>query len=297
MSARTTSTADRAAAQRAGHAPSSPGPAPRPPAGALALVGAEFAKFFGTRTWLWSGLLLGALAFGATALVGVAAPYSDPPLPGLDTAAGVGVATGLLGMLVIVPALVGITAMGGEHQHGTAVPTFLAVPRRGRVLAAKLAAFTAVGAGYGTVAAVSGAAGIALASALTGTPLGAPAGAITAALAGTALAMTAYTLIGVAVGALLRNQLAALAALGAYLYFIDPVLTLLPVLGPVQPFLPRGATDALTGAGHLAAETAAQTGIPAPDLLPVGAAAAVLAAYALLAAAIAVALPMRRDVR
>ncbi|MFW5420140.1 ABC transporter permease [Nocardiopsis sp. CNT-189] len=262
----------------------------------IRLIGVEFAKFFATRTWMWTGALFAAAAFGMTAVVGIAGPTGNPPLPGPETEDGLAVAIGMPGMLVIIPALVGLTAMTGEYRHGTAVPTFLAVPRRWRVVAAKLAAFTAIGAGYGAVAAAAGGAGIALACAVLDVQAAAGTAAIATGLARGALAITAYTLIGVGFGALVRNQLAGLAVLGGYLYFIDPLLSFFPVLGPLQPFLPRGATDALTGFGALAERVAAESGIPAPDLLAPGPAALVLLGYALLAAAVAVALPVRRDV-
>ncbi|MFC7744235.1 ABC transporter permease [Nocardiopsis composta] len=232
------------------------------------LIGVEFAKFFATRTWMWTGALLAAAAFGLTAVVGVAGPTGTPPLPGPDTEEGLAIAVGLLGMLVIIPALVGLTAMTGEYRYGTAVPTFLAVPRRWRVVAAKLAAFTAIGAGYGAAAAAAGGAGIALACAVLDAPPAAGTAAIAGALARAALAMTAYTLIGVGFGALVRNQLAGLAVLGGYLYFVDPLLSFFPVLGPLQPFLPRGATDGLTGFGAMADRVAAEAGIASPTCSP-----------------------------
>src|SRR3990170_5633941 len=105
-----------------------------------ALIAGEFRKLFSTRLWLW--LLLGAMALAAlyaSLLIGfsedpdtMTAPLNSPE--GQRTL--LAVASGGANTLVAVLAAIGIT---GEFRHKTATATFLAIPQRGRVVAAKLA--------------------------------------------------------------------------------------------------------------------------------------------------------------
>ncbi|MFI7700004.1 ABC transporter permease [Nonomuraea sp. NPDC049480] len=261
-----------------------------------ALLAAEWTRLTRTRLWLW-GLLA---ALGSGALVGLLALVGPenftPPLPGLDTAQGTHVLLGLLGFTVFAPALLGTIAVSAEYRHRTITTTTLFAPRRWTWLAAKLAVYTGTGLAYGAIAAtVAGAAlfGVVM---LKGITLGLPALTVTALLARIALTMAVYTLLGVAVGALLRNQVTALVAVGAYFYMIEAALMLIPGIKVLYPYLPGGATAALTGFTYLADAIASQTGTSAAHLLSAPAGAAVLVCYALIAVAVAVAAPLRRDI-
>ncbi|MFI6634499.1 ABC transporter permease [Nonomuraea fuscirosea] len=261
-----------------------------------ALLAAEWTRLTGTKLWLWG--LLAALASGALiGLLALAGPENfTPPMPGLDTAQGIHALLGLLGFTVFVPALLGTIAVSAEYRHRTITTTTLFAPRRWTWLAAKLAIYTGAGLAYGaTAVAVAGGAlwGVAV---LKGITLGLPAGTVAALLARIALTMAVYTLLGLAVGALLRNQVTALIAVGAYFYMIETVLMLIPGIKLLYPYLPGGATAALTGFTYLADAIADQTGTSATPLLSAPAGAAVLVCYALVAIAIAVAAPLRRDI-
>lgn len=261
-----------------------------------ALLAAEWTRLIGTRLWLW-GLLA---ALGSGALVGLLALVGPenftPPLPGLDTAQGTHVLLGLLGLTVFAPALLGAIAVSSEYRHRTITTTTLFAPRRWTWLVAKLGVYTGAGLAYGAIAAAVAGGALFGAVMLKGITLGLPAAMVAALLARIALTMAVYMLLGVAVGALLRNQVTALVVVGAYFYMIETVLMLVPGIKVLYPYLPGGATAALTGFTYLTDAVASQTGTSAAQLLSAPAGGGVLVGYAMIAAAIAVAAPLRRDI-
>jgi ABC-type transport system involved in multi-copper enzyme maturation permease subunit len=261
------------------------------------LIRAEFRRLLATRMWRWlllAAVLVGGGLMGAMALVG---PENfEPPMPGLETEAGIRSILGILGYTAFLPAAVGTLAVTSEYRHRTAAVTFLFAPRRWRVLAAKLATYGVAGLAYGLLLAGTAAAALFAVAAIRGLPLGLPAGTVLELLARIGLAMVVYLLIGVGVGALLRNQVAALSVVIGYLYLGEPLLMMIPGAGALYPVLPGGATAALTDFTYLADAMSQEVGSAAVQLLPPAAGALVLTGYALAACLIAVILPMRRDI-
>jgi hypothetical protein len=101
------------------------------------------------------------LSAGMAAAILLAGQQGTPPLgsePNLTKTLSIAALSSMV-MLVL-----GILATAGEFRHRTIKWTFLAEPRRGRVLAAKLAVLGAVGAAMGALAF-----GLALAIACPGT--------------------------------------------------------------------------------------------------------------------------------
>lgn len=251
-----------------------------------ALVAAELRKLVTTRLWLW--LLLGAMALTAlyaSLLIGFSEHPETRTAP-LTTREGqqtlLAVASGGANTLVAVLAAIGIT---GEFRHRTATATFLATPHRGRVVAAKLATYAVVGAVYAiaclvvvTVIAVPwlDAKGIDLDLLANGLP-GTAAGVV----ADTAI----FGLIGVGLGALLRNQVATVVGLLVYRFVAEPILTGIPALDGWTGYLPGSASAALT-----------QVSITTEEYLPAWQGGLVLAGYGLVLAVAGTLFSMRRDV-
>lgn len=260
------------------------------------LIVAEFRRLLATRLW-WIALLaatgLGGGLVGCLALVGP--EHFSPPMPGLHSAAGARLVLGILGYTAFVPAAFGTLAVTSEYRHRTVDVTFLFAPSRWRVLTAKLAVFAVGGLCYGAVLAGTAAVGLYAGAAGHGSTVGVPVGAVAGLLGRLAVAMAVYTLLGVGVGALVGNQVAALCLVIGYLYLGEPVLMMIPGANAAYPLLPGGATAALTGFHEVSDAMAAQLPTTAIHLVSPVVGALVLLGYTLVAAAVAVFAPLRRD--
>jgi ABC-2 type transport system permease protein len=248
-----------------------------------ALVRAELLKLRTVKLPLW--LLVTALAL---VLLGVAATVLTAGLEGAPLrrddpqlmARAVANASG--GNVVVL--ILGIMVLTQEFRFGTATPSFLVTPKRGRVLVAKLIAIALVGAVFAiisaAVAVVAGALLIPFKDGVVNYD-----GQVLQVLLGAILVMVLYGPIGIAVGALIRNQIAAVVGALAFTFLAEQLLiALLPSWGK---WTPGGASSAVLQLGDLATTRG--------DLLPVWGGALLLVAYAVVLSAIAARLTLRRD--
>lgn len=183
------------------------------------LLRAELLKLRGTRAfWVLIAVsLLPAVAIPVIALGVAGADAVDD----VDSTFGV-LETAHLGALIAI--VIGIIASAGEHRRGTASRTFMATPRRWRVVLAKAIV-------TGLTAAVVGALSIgvaivitlAWASGLSGAELPDAAG-YTKLIVGGVAYWAALALIGVGVGALLQNQVLAIVGAFTLFFVIEPVV-------------------------------------------------------------------------
>jgi ABC-2 type transport system permease protein len=249
------------------------------------LITAEFHQLATTRLWLW--LLLGSVALTAlyASLAIAFGDTPDNPTPPLTSPGGqrtlFSVGQGA-GTLLAVLAAIGLT---GEFRHQTATTTFLATPHRGRVVLAKLITYALVGVGY-ALACIA----VTIAIALPwldakGIPVPLGGNGVPATLAGVVAAVAMFGLIGVGLGALVREQVATVVGLLVYLFIAEPIVTRIPALHSWTIYLPGAAANALT--------RVAQAN---QDFLPPWRGGLVLAAYGLLLAAAGTLLTTRRDI-
>ena len=229
----------------------------------LRAIGSEFQKVFTTRMWWLIAILLAAyvalMAGGLGAFFGWASANPDAAAsaggnttlpPGLDLAPLIYSFASSIGY--VFPVLLGALAVTGEFRHKTLTPTFLAEPHRTVVLSAKFLSQLVVGAGLGVVAfAVSVGAGAA-ALAGFGFDTGLDTSDIWALIGRGILAMALWGAIGVGLGVLVTNQVAAIVIVIAFTQFVEPVLRLAASLSDITAnigkFLPGAASDALVGA-------------------------------------------------
>jgi hypothetical protein len=246
------------------------------------LLGAEWLKVTSTRM-VW-GLAIGAAAFTAlnvVALIFVSGQPGAPPLTEPGALRNVFASIGSASVIILV---FGILQMTTEYRHLTVSSTFLATPRRGRMLAAKMAVSAVFGLLGGIVVCIVG---VGLALALLPLREHAPvdASTVTQIVGGVLLAFTIYAVLGVALGALIRNQVVAiLAALVWVLLAESLTVALLPDVGK---WLPGGAaTSVLQGTSFDGSDA----------YLPPWAGALLLLAYGVVFAVVAARTTLRRDV-
>jgi ABC-2 type transport system permease protein len=141
-------------------------------------------------------------------------------------------------------AILGVLSTTTEFRHGTIRPTFLAEPRRSRVLAAKLIATTVFGLALGAVGiGVSYGIGTVCLQA-RGVPSLLDGTDIALVVGGGIAASALWGTFGVAVGAVVRNQVGALVGLLVWSLFVESILfALVPSVGR---YLPGRAASALT---------------------------------------------------
>jgi ABC-2 type transport system permease protein len=149
--------------------------------------------------------------------------------------------------LALAAAILGVVIAGQEWRYRLAVPTYLAIPSRMRVLAAK----TVVA---GALAAVTGLAAAATANGVCDVVLNArattfvPFGDDLVMIAGTGFASGLLAVGGVALGTLVRSQVAALGVATAVLFVVAPLTQVL--VPEIAAALPNGAALALALQDH-----------------------------------------------
>lgn len=182
-------------------------------------------------------------------------------------------------------ALLGAMSITAEIRHGTIRPTFLATPRRGRVITAKVIAGALTGLGVGLLAEGLTAGIEAAGLAARGIHIQLSAGDYLQLLAGGAGAGALFATIGVGVGAVVRQQVGAVVGLCVWLLLIET--TLIGNVPSAGKFAPGAAAGAIAGA----IQTQSASKLVAPVVGVV-----LLAVYAAIAAGAGVITTTRRDV-
>jgi ABC-2 type transport system permease protein len=237
----------------------------------------EFLKLHTTRTPL---VLLGAAQL---VIVGGLSGLFVGDHPNVDDPVTAQRAIAHAGLVSIFSLVLGVLAVAGEYRHRTITDTYLGTPRRGRVVAAKLGTYALTGAAFGVVSTVTAVAATAIWLAAKGGSLDLGSAAVWRTLAGCVVWNACFAAIGVGLGAMLRNVIAAVAAALAWLALVEGIVGQL--LGGLGRWLPFRSGEALED-------------VPFPGLkmLPQWGGGVVLATYAVIFAALAVSTTVRRDV-
>lgn len=260
---------------------------------------AEYRKFFSTRMW-WVLLLAMVAYLGFIAVVLSFSMTVDVPgqemqtgLAGADLARSVYALTSPIGYVFAL--VIGSLAVTGEFRHKTITASLLVEPRRHVLLAAKLLAGIPMGLLYGIVGTLAVVAGSAPILALMGDGAFLTEGATIRAIVMSMLAMALWTVMGVAFGSVLTNQIAAIVVLLAFTQFVEPIariaLAAFDATSSVAQYLPGAAADALIGSSFFGA-----VGGESMGLLPQWGGALVMIAYIAVFALIGLFTTFRRDI-
>ncbi len=211
------------------------------------LLRSEVRKVVTTR--LWWGMLLGAMAFSALSVVAQIATNGlrNNPAPALTTAVTQRsvFSSSISGYIFSV--VVGIILITTEFRHFTSRPTFLLEPRRARVIAAKLLVAAAVGLLYGVACVAVALAVIVPWLSAKGISIHWAANGLIVVMLGALGVVAIFAVVGVGIGVLFRNQISAVIATLAYLFVVEPLIAVIPVVKEAYRYLPGAAADALTG--------------------------------------------------
>ncbi|MCL1837838.1 MAG: ABC transporter permease [Propionibacteriaceae bacterium] len=180
----------------------------------------------------------------------------------------------------VFPAILGALIVNSEFRYQTITPTFLAQPRRGRVLIAKLIVALPFAALTGVVLVATSIAAGGGVLALTDQITGLEEPKVWEFFLRVVAAMTIWGLVGVGLGALIKNQIAAIVGLLGFTQFLEPILRLIPLFTGEDyqflQYLPGAVNDAISGVSMYSVM------MPSPsETLSLPIALAVLAGYAL----------------
>ena len=241
----------------------------------------EYRKLMSTpAAYVAGGVMVGLAVVGLVTNVLLAGTNGQPAL---GTAAGVSKSFSVSAVTGMTMLVLGILVMAGEFRHRTILATYLGEPRKGRVLVAKLVLMGLLGAVAGAV--VFGlTVGIAV-------PLYAAKGVHTLPIdigrywLGATLATGCYALLGVAVGALVRNTVGAVLGALVWVQVVEQ-LFLANVFPELAKWLPTGAAVGLTVPAN-----------PGQDVLSPGVALLVLLGWTAVVSVLATVVNARRELR
>ncbi|MBV9820998.1 MAG: ABC transporter permease subunit [Actinobacteria bacterium] len=208
------------------------------------LIRSEVLKIRSTQVWFWMLLLAGAFtALGTIGnVVGAVQDHNDGnPVDYYS----VFTQSGGAGVALLVLGLLGLTT---EFRHKTITPTLLATPNRWRLLAGKAASYAVFAVVYALFCVVLNFAIAIIWLSAENVPLdyghGVPGGV------GKALLTLVLTgMFGLGLGALLRNQAAAMVFGIVYFFVLDPLLSVVPWIRKGYAWTPGGAVKAFNSNG------------------------------------------------
>jgi ABC-type transport system involved in multi-copper enzyme maturation permease subunit len=218
------------------------------------VVRSEWMKFRSLRSTIYTLLAAVALTVGIGALFSAVTASQYHTFGAADKVAFSPISTSLTGISFAVVAfgVLGVLLMSGEYSTGMIRSSLTAVPRRLPVLWAKLAVFAGV---IFSVSLVTSFVSFFIGQALLSSHHLSV--AITApdalrSVIGAALYVTVAGMIGVALGAVLRNTAAGISTFAAVFFVIPPLTGLLPasISDHMVQYLPSNAGEVLWGGTH-----------------------------------------------
>jgi ABC-2 type transport system permease protein len=248
-------------------------------------IRAELLKLCTARLpWGLLGLAVGLTSLHQLLFDSNAGGSGHASIPSLATYAGQTGAVNISGELLLLATVMGIIIASGEFRHRTATGTYLATPNRVRVLAAKAIAAAAIGLLFG-LAGAAAATGIGLSFiSSSGHHVLLSTGTMARYAAGATIGSALLAAAGVAVGSLIRSQVAAIIAIFVWGFVIEQSIG--GLYASAQRYLPYTTAGAMAGTKLRSAHSP----------LPFAAAAALLAAVTVLLSIITTRTTLHADI-
>jgi ABC-2 type transport system permease protein len=201
------------------------------------LIDAEFLKLRTTQVWFW--LLFAAVAIAALFVIG---PLASGDVHSTSDAVDMFTSSATSYVAVFVLGVLGVTT---EFRYQTITPTVLATPSRWALITAKMITYALVGAIYALICLV-----VQLAIALPWLSakkidFAFSSDHVPRALGGVFIVVTLFGIVGLGVGALLRNQIVAVTVGVIFLLVLQNLLTIIPGVKHVFPFMPGGGVASI----------------------------------------------------
>ncbi|HVU93155.1 MAG TPA: ABC transporter permease [Jatrophihabitans sp.] len=248
----------------------------------IRLVEAEFLKLRTTQVWFW--LLLAAVAISALLVIG--------PIASGDVHNGRDVADmfGSAALAYVVLFVLGVLGVTTEFRYQTITPTVLQTPSRWALVTAKMITYALTGVAFAVVClAVQLAIAVPWLSA-DGVDYSLGSDGIPHALIGVFVVLALFGIVGLGIGALIRNQIVAVSIGVIFLLVLENIFLAIPGVKHVYPYLPGGAARAIADV------TARDDTVNGVRLLPVGGGVIMLLLWAFVPAIVGAAFSMNRDI-
>lgn len=215
----------------------------------LRVIHSEWTKFRSLRSTVWTLVIAIALMIGLAALLSAVTNSEFHTLKPDEVASfnPVSASLGGIGFAQLAVGVLGVLLISGEYSTGMIRASLTAVPSRLPVLWAKVVVFA--GGVFALMLASSFGAFFLGQSLLGSHGVGIGYHSAVRSIFGAALYLTLAGIIGVAIGALLRNSAGAISAFVGLFFMAPPLAMLLPssIQDSVTPYLPSNAGGAMYG--------------------------------------------------
>ncbi len=204
----------------------------------IRLIRAEFVKLRTTQVWFW--LLIAAVSICVLVVLG-----NFLSKPGVQSARDVPVVFASADQACLAVFVLGVLGVTTEFRYQTITPTVLITPSRWTLISAKMIAYAILGILYALVCvAVQLAMTLPwLASRNISFDLGDP--DLRRAVFGLFLVLALYGIIGLGIGALLKNQIVAVTLGVIFLLILQNLLLAIPKVRNAWPYMPAGANTSI----------------------------------------------------
>ncbi len=242
------------------------------------------------------GLIAAAAALSGffAILEGGQAGSAGSGAPPISTAEGLRSVTTVTGFAMLLAAVLGAIVANGEFRHSSATLTYLATPKRPRVLVAKAIAAAIVGSLFGLLAGIIATTVGLIFVAAQGDHVALSTGTLVGHVAGAMLGAALLAVLGVALGSLVRSQLAIVIGIFVWAIVIESLIG--GLYTSVRPYLPYTAATTMAGATLGNAAFGPAHGLAGGTSLPVIASAALIAGIAAVISLIAARTTVLRDI-